>query len=310
MTAEYLRRVATVGWTARRAGRFDAAVAASHFLPDAAALAAVRAARRAVFVYHLVPADRPPGIRTRVARDGERLALAWLRRTADLVFVANGETARALTGWRSVTRTAVGIETAGFQAVPRPANPSYAAAFVGRLVPTKRPQDLVRAFAVIRNALPNARFAVIGTGPEAEPARALARTLHVEDGIDWLGFTDEAEKRRVLADSATMVFPSVEEGWGIAVCEALAAGTPVVAYDLPVFREVFPAGVVHAPTGDAEHLGRAALDLIRDPERRDATARAGRKAVADYDLDVVAARELAALLPDARPSTARTTLPR
>lgn len=296
LAAEYLRRIVPAARAARRAGMFDVAVAATHFLPDAASLAAARAPRRAVFAYHLIPATRHAGVRTAMARAGEAAGLAWHRRLADLVFVSNRETAEALGGWRRVVRTAVGVDLAPYRDLARPDPPAADLVYVGRLVPTKRPDHLVRAFRVLRARHPGARLVVVGTGGEAEAARALAEELGVADGIAWMGFLGEREKREALAGARLMLFPSVEEGWGIAVCEALAAGTPVAAYDLPVFGELFEEGMVRVAVGDHDALGRAAADLLADPVRCAALGAAGRAAVARYDLDEVAERELGSLL--------------
>ena len=295
MAAEYVRRLLPAARAARRAGPVDIAIAASHFIPDAAAITSARARRRVAFVYHLSKLQgRDPGLRTALALAGEDLGVAWLRRVVDLAFVSNDLTITRPDQWRGVERTDVGI-VMPIARPARPAVPEYAAAFVGRLVPTKGIRDLVRAFAQVRSARPGARLAVVGTGADADAARALAASLGVADAIDWLGFVDEQEKRRVLAASESLLFPSYEEGWGIAICEALALGTPVVAYDLPLYGGIFPEGLVTVPRGDWSSLAQACVSLLGDPDRATALGESGRQWVQRYDVQDIADRELLAL---------------
>jgi glycosyltransferase involved in cell wall biosynthesis len=308
LAATYLRRLVPAARAARRAGRVDAAVAGSHFMPDAAALAAARAGTRAVFVYHLSSGKgRPASLQTALALGGERAALVAHRATADLAFASNDETAAALRGWRRVARTNVGIDLAPYRALERPA-PQYAAAFLGRLVPTKGPEELVRAWARVGARRPGDRMVVIGVGPSEPAARALAARLGVADTIDWAGFVDEDRKRELLARSRLLMFPSHEEGWGIAVCEALAAGTPAVCFDLPILRELFSAGIVPVPLGDWRRLGDAAVDLLLDEGLRASLGDAGRRQVQRYDIDRIAEDELCELLPGAAAGAGSTTI--
>jgi len=296
MAAEYLRRLVPAARAARRLGRVDVAIAGSHFVPDAAAVSGARARRRAGFVYHLSSSQgRPPGMRTALALAGESMGVAWLRRTLDLAFVSNDVTITDPSGWQRVARTDVGIALPTTP-VPRPAEPRYACAFVARLVPTKGVRDLIRAFHLVASTRPSARMAIVGTGPEADPARALARQLGVADHIDWLGFVTEEEKAEVLAASQVFMFPSYEEGWGIALCEALSVGTPVACYDLPVYRGIFPEGLVTAPRGDWRALAARCAHLIDHPDEATVLGLRGQADVSRYDVDHIARRELDDLL--------------
>jgi glycosyltransferase involved in cell wall biosynthesis len=309
LSAEYLRRMIPAARAARRAGPVDAAVAGSHFLPDAAALAAARAPTRAVFVYHLSHGKgRPASLHTALALAGERAALLAHRAAANLAFVSNRETGAALRRWPRVARTNVGIDLAPYRDAIRPA-PRFAACFLGRLVPTKGPEELVRAWAQISARRPGERLVVVGVGPSEPAARALATRLGVAETIEWAGFVDEDRKRELLAASRLLIFPSHEEGWGIAVCEALAAGTPAVCFDLPILRELFGPGIVTVPVGDWSALGAAAAGLLEDEGRRAALGDAGRELAQRYDVERIAREELGELLPGVAREAGSTTIP-
>lgn len=100
--------------------------------------------------------------------------------------------------------------------------------FAGRLVPLKRVDWLINALAEL--AGPAVELWIVGAGPE-EPAlrRQAARVLG--DRVRWLGQLPLTDVPAVLAQADCLVLPSVHDGWGAVVSEALMVGTPVVCSD-------------------------------------------------------------------------------
>ena len=88
---------------------------------------------------------------------------------------------------------------------------------------------------------------------------------------------------------------SSEEGWGLAVNEYLACGLPVVAYDLPVFQEVFPNCLENVPLGDWQKAANQILELLNNPVLRQDRGHAGREFIQRYDYREMAREELATL---------------
>jgi len=296
LALEYVRRALVS--TVRKLPRADVVVAASHFTPDAAGLAAgVRSGALGVsYVYHLVAERSGLSARTVWSKSDERVGLALLRRFSDVVFVSNSPTEEALVK-RGFTplRTAVGVDLASFrQAAPATLPPH--AAFVGRMAHTKGVTDALQAWARVRHAVPEAKLRMVGTGPEREAGAALARRLGLAESIEWLGFVSEQEKRRILGESRLLIAPSYEEGWGIAVCEALASAVPVVAYRLPVLDELFGSAYVGATPGDVGGLADLAVQVLTDDSVAETLSRRGREAAERYDVSRVAEQELESIL--------------
>ncbi len=138
-------------------------------------------------------------------------------------------------------------------------------AFVGRHVRYKGLDVLVRALAQI----PEAHLLIAGDGPLRKATEHLAAALGVGPRTHFLGAIDETQKLKLLAAADAFAFPSTEvtEAFGIALLEAMAAGVPVVATDLPtgvtdIARHGETALVV--PPADADALAAALQDILSD----------------------------------------------
>jgi phosphatidyl-myo-inositol alpha-mannosyltransferase len=188
-----------------------------------------------------------------------------------------------------------GIDVARFDAEPidalrDPARPLLL--FVGRLEPRKGLDVLVRAFLRVRAALPTVRLCVVGEGAQRERCQQMIPSSIRHDAL-FVGHVDDAEKARYFASADLFVAPNVGgESFGIVLLEAMAAGLPVVASDIPGFRTVMRDGrqgrFVRA--GDALGLADTILTLLSNDKLRDAMSREGRRHAADYDWSGVAAQ--------------------
>ena len=140
---------------------------------------------------------------------------------------------------------------------------------------------------------------VIGTGPLAAELERTARRLGVDGRVDWIGDSEPAVLRRHLAAARALVLPSLDtsETFGLAQLEAMAAGVPVIASDLPTgVREVADTASSHllVPPGDAQALATALRTLADDPARALAMGRAGRaRQRRDFTRDAMCRRLLA-----------------
>lgn len=104
--------------------------------------------------------------------------------------------------------------------------------FVGRLAPSKRPDDAVRVFRILSREWKNLKLLVIGSGPEEQRLRS-----GVPAGVSVFGRLREDEKRELVGKAHVLICTSVREGWGLVVSEAAQVGTVTCAYDVPGLRD-------------------------------------------------------------------------
>jgi glycosyltransferase involved in cell wall biosynthesis len=141
---------------------------------------------------------------------------------------------------------------------------------VGSTIRRKRIDVLLRTVAGVAAHFPAVRLIRIGD-PLSDDQRALARDLGIADRIVERHGVDEDTLAACYRQAALVLQPSDREGFGLPVVEALASGTPVVASDLPVLREVGGAAVTFCPAGDVDAWSRTLLALLgeraSDPAR-------------------------------------------
>jgi glycosyltransferase involved in cell wall biosynthesis len=135
---------------------------------------------------------------------------------------------------------------------------------VGRLSWEKGQADLIEAMPEVLDRAPRAQVWLAGEGPEGPALEARARTLGVAERVRLLGPTHDVGALLRAAD--LFAFPSVAEGLGIALLEAMAAGLPVVAASADGIPEVVTHEVdgLLLPPRDPKALAGALLRLLRD----------------------------------------------
>jgi glycosyltransferase involved in cell wall biosynthesis len=135
---------------------------------------------------------------------------------------------------------------------------------VGRLVPEKGVDVFLQAAALALGVVPHARFLVVGDGPMREDLERRAHSLGIAESVTFTGF--RADAPHVIAGLDVLAVPSRSDGSPLVVCEAMAAGIPVVASrvgGLPDLVQDGRTGLLVQP-GQAEDLARAMVSLQLD----------------------------------------------
>ena len=153
-------------------------------------------------------------------------------------------------------------------------------AAVGRLASHKNHERFLVAAAEILHTEPEARFLLVGAGPQRAHLERQAGELGIADRVRFTGARFDV--RALIARADLFVCSSDWEGHSVAALEALAAGTPVVSTPVEGMRALMAEGAaVVAADRSSSSLARAALDLLRDPRRREALGAAGMRAASE-----------------------------
>jgi len=155
---------------------------------------------------------------------------------------------------------------------------------VGGLRKQKGYPYLLRAFQQITRSLPS-HLLIVGNGPDREELATLARSLSLDDRIHFAGF--KKNPYALMARADIFMLPSLWEGFGIVIIEAMACGLPVVAANCPEGPgEIISDGVdgLLVPPADSSALAAGALRLLENKKLRDTLVKNADIRVHDFEL--------------------------
>lgn len=228
----------------------------------------------------------------RDSRAPGRMIARWMLRGAAAVVTLSPVWARevgAISGRPTVTiPNPVSVPATPADPTRRPAR----IVTLARIGAAKGSFVLLRAFATVSQAHPDARLVLAGDGPQADALR-VAREAGITDRVELPGWIGVAERDALLGDATMFVLPSRIEGLPVSMLEAMAFGLPVVVTPVGGIPDVIEDGVTGrlVPADDVEGLAAAIGALLDDAPRAAAMGAAARAAIhGTYDLDIVAAR--------------------
>jgi glycosyltransferase involved in cell wall biosynthesis len=148
---------------------------------------------------------------------------------------------------------------------------------VGRLSPEKGHSFLIAAFQQVVAAVPEARLVLAGEGPLHSRLQAQVAGCGLSDHVVFAGYRDDVEA--IIAASDLLVMPSLREGFGDPIIEAMALCRPVIASRVGGIVEIVrdgETGLLVLP-GDPDALAQAVISLLRDPQARERMGLQGRQ---------------------------------
>jgi glycosyltransferase involved in cell wall biosynthesis len=168
---------------------------------------------------------------------------------------------------------------------------------VGSTIPRKRIDTLLRVFAEVRASHTRARLVRVG-GAFTPAQEAQLSELKLSDAVIVLPYLDPEVLAAVYRRAGLVLQPSEREGFGLPVVEALACGTPVVASDLTVLREVGGGGGVEfCPVGEVGAWAEAVMRLLEerahDPDAFASRRASGLRQAAKFTWEEYAAKTVA-----------------
>lgn len=164
---------------------------------------------------------------------------------------------------------------------------SFVVGTVGRLVPVKNPELLIKASQPLLTQYPDTYFVFAGDGPLKKDLHTATKEIGGEKNIVFLGWRDDTH--RILSIFDVFCLPSLNEGMGRVLAEAMALGIPIVASDAGGIPDL----VIHQKNGflvppqDQEELTKSIRILIADEKKRTQMGEAGKKMALKFSCETM-----------------------
>ena len=243
------------------------------------------------------------GMRIRKRCRSARAVVAPSRAIADEMLKAgfSAETIHGITNGVSIPLPVSGVQRSAARVALAEVNPDLAVresaavvVYTGRLHQAKGLHELIRAWPHVLQSHPDARLWLVGEGPERDRLFQTINDLEMRPFVSMPGAFDDVQE--VLQAADLYVLPSYEEGMSIALLEAMAAGIPVVATDIPGNRAIITPNVQGrlVPPRNVQALSQAICAALADPHSARGLAQAAREHVRnEFSLEKSARAHLA-----------------
>ena len=169
--------------------------------------------------------------------------------------------------------TSIGIDLEEFEDEPPNEDEKvWDALFVGRMAPEKGIYDLLSIWRSVLNEVPGAKLAVVGKRVQPYYNKWIdkLKEMELQQNVFHLGELERIELIKTYYSSKIFIFPSRIEGAGIAIAEAMAAGLPVVARNLPAYEKLYHGAPALYLLENEKDLSMKVISLLKMPpdERR------------------------------------------
>lgn len=152
---------------------------------------------------------------------------------------------------------------------------------VGNIRPHKNLRNLIRAFEHAISALPSDWKLLL----VAEGAESLIQGRKCAERIVVKGKVSEEQLRLLYRAADAFIMPSLHEGFGLPIIEAMASGVPVLCSDIDVFREVAEDNAVYFDPRNVPEIGRSIIEVLNNPQRLQPLAEKGVKHASAFSWD-------------------------
>lgn len=200
----------------------------------------------------------------------QKLSLFLIKKRADLVIVINPNVKKQLIKM-GIPSKKIFLSSNAINYINNPPikNKKYDAVFLGRIDPTKGLNDFVPIWKNVCKILPKAKLALIGGTSQKNFDQLNENILKasLQKNIDIFGYVDDSKKINILSSSKIFIFPSHEEGWGIAIAEAMSFGLPVICWELANLKQIFKNQLIYTKQFNYSNFSKEIIDLLKNPDK-------------------------------------------
>lgn len=161
--------------------------------------------------------------------------------------------------------------------------------YLGSTLPHKNVAKLLKGYAKALPLLEGAQLVLAGYNCKKTPhLLELINTLGIANNVKWIGSIMESDLPAVMSSVRAFVMPSLYEGFGLPVLEALAVGTPVACSEAPALKEVTNGAAIYFDTNNPDSISQALVNITLDESIRAQLQADGLKRASEYSWDKVA----------------------
>ncbi len=237
---------------------YELAIASSPFLFDILPLALSRSKKKVVILYHVIPKRKPKNLKTllrfAIAGIEKKISFFLIKKYITTIITGNKVEKQKLDSIfpnKKIIIADAGFDTKIIDKYPKQKKDKNLACFAGRLTSQKGIFDLVEIMSFLKSTHPKLKLVMLGDGPDRKELELRIKKANLSS-IELKGFVSEAEKYKYLNKAAYFFFPSYEEGWGIALAEALYTKNICFCYELPHYKSIFSTYPIYAKKGSTK----------------------------------------------------------
>lgn len=173
----------------------------------------------------------------------------------------------------------------------------YEVVALGRVAAVKGIFDTVKIWKEVHKYNPKWKLCWIGQGDPGttQQIRHKIKKEGLQNSFLMKGFLEKRVVLDIFKSAKVFICPDHENGWGLAVSEAMSASLPVVSYSIDIFGSVYKKGFLSCPLFDTQAFAANLIRVLEDKNLRDKSARQAREQASQFDLDKVV-RDFAKIL--------------
>jgi glycosyltransferase involved in cell wall biosynthesis len=146
----------------------------------------------------------------------------------------------------------------------------------------KNASRMLQAYRLAKQDISNLKMTVVGKKESFFGAMNLGEELLAQEGISYTGYVDDAQLAALYQTSTALLFPSIEEGFGLPIIEAYYAGCPVITSSRSCMPEIAGDGAMLVDPYSIDSIRDAICTLVNDPGTRNELIERGRKRAQDF----------------------------
>lgn len=197
----------------------------------------------------------------------------------------------------NVNTVTMGIDVLKYSEVENSEHDPQQLVYLARMVPQKGHRYLLAAFALLVEDFPELNLLLIGDGVTRSSLNKQCLDLGISERVQFAGDLRGQEKLNLLSRAGLFVMPSIEEGFGLVLLEAMASGLPIVYFDLEVYRQFMRAECgIAVPIENEEALAKAIRKVIETPDLAEEMRTFNLEYVRNFNWDDIARLEESVLI--------------